>query len=106
MLRLSVGLDKDPDAIELPVLSAVDIDAEGVAYRIGDSNIELPLDLEGAMYVPFRGGMGAIKYVSVADVVDGRVDPEQLRGKHVIVGPRHQACWILGRPRSRQFIPG
>ena len=33
MLRLSVGLDKDPDAIELPVLSAVDVGAEGVAYR-------------------------------------------------------------------------
>ena len=35
MLRLSVGLDKDPDAIELPVLSAVDVDAE--VSRIGSA---------------------------------------------------------------------
>ena len=41
MLRLSVGLDQDPDAIELPVLSAIDV-AEGVAYRLGDSDIRLP----------------------------------------------------------------
>ena len=106
MLRLSVGLDKDPDAIELPVLSAVDVDAEGVAYRIGDSNIELPLDLEGAMYVPFRGGMGAIKYVSVADVVDGRVDPEQLRGKHVIVGTTAPGLLDLRATPFSPIYPG
>ena len=106
MLRLSVGLDKDPDAIELPALSAVDVDAEGVAYRIGDSDIELPLDLEGAMYVPFRGGMGAIEYVSVADVVDGRVNPEQLRGKHVIVGTTAPGLLDLRATPFSPIYPG
>ena len=57
------------------------------------------------MYVPFRGGMGAIKYVSVADVVDGRVDPEQLRGKHVIVGTTAPGLLDLATPFS-PIYPG
>ena len=38
------------------------------------------------MFVPFRGGTGSIKYISIADLVDGQVDPVDLKGKHVIVG--------------------
>ena len=106
MLRLSVGLDKDPDAIELPALRAVDVGAEGVAYQVGDSSIKLPLDLEGAMYVPFRGGMGAIEYVSVADLVDGLVDPEQLRGKHVIVGTTAPGLLDLRATPFSPIYPG
>jgi adenylate cyclase len=106
MLRLSVGLDKDPSAIELPILSAIDVGAEGVAYRVGDSDIELPLDLEGAMLVPFRGGAGAIKYISIADVVDGRIDPADLRGKHVIVGTTAPGLLDLRATPFSAIYPG
>ncbi len=106
MLRLSVGLDKDPDAIELPALSAVDVGAEGVAYRLGDSDIRLPLDLEGALFVPFRGGTGSIKYISIADLVDGRVDPVELKGKHVVVGTTAPGLLDLRATPFSAIYPG
>ena len=106
MLRLSVGLDKDPSAIELPVLGAVDVGAEGIAYRLGDSDIRLPLDIEGAMFVPFRGGTGSIKYISIADVVDGLVDPAELKGKHVIVGTTAPGLLDLRATPFSTIYPG
>ena len=45
------------------------------------------------MFVPFRGGTGSIKYISIADMVDGRVDPVELKDKHVIVGTTALVCW-------------
>jgi adenylate cyclase len=82
------------------------VGAEGVAYRVGDSDITLPLDLEGAMLVPFRGGAGAIKYISIADVVDGRVDPAELKGKHVIVGTTAPGLLDLRATPFSAIYPG
>ena len=56
MLRLSVGLDQDPDAIELPVLSAIDVGAEGVAYRLERLRYQAPVGSGGCdvCSVPWR----------------------------------------------------
>ena len=85
MFRLSLGLDKDPEAIELPTLNPLEVGAEGIGYKVGQKTT-LPLDSEGAVFVPYRGGTGSIRYISVADVVNGTVNPDDLSGKHVVVG--------------------
>lgn len=55
---------------------------EGAA--IGDHLI--PLDELGRMMVRFRGPAGTIPRFSIADIIDHRIAPQQLRGRIVLVG--------------------
>lgn len=52
--------------------------------RIGERSV--PVDGEGAAYVPFRGGYRTMRYVPATDVLSGRADPALLRDTVVIVG--------------------
>ncbi|MGA8862545.1 MAG: adenylate/guanylate cyclase domain-containing protein [Gallionella sp.] len=57
----------------------LDLDAANVRLKI-------PVDREVATFVPYRGGQGRFRYVSIADVLHGRVDPAQLKNKIILVG--------------------
>ncbi len=48
--------------------------------------LEIPVDAQGAMRVPYRGGPGSFAYISAADILDGTAPHEQLAGTIVIVG--------------------
>jgi adenylate cyclase len=49
-------------------------------------SIRIPLDDTASALVPYRGAQGMFPYVSAVDVIHGRVAPEVLRGKIVLVG--------------------
>ncbi|WP_417225342.1 CHASE2 domain-containing protein [Amphritea sp.] len=46
----------------------------------------IPVDSAGALLVPYRGGQGSFPYISATDVMNGRVEPEQLGGTIVLIG--------------------
>ena len=48
--------------------------------------VRIPVDEHANALVPFRGQRFSFRYLSLADVVAGRVRPEQLRGKIALIG--------------------
>lgn len=48
--------------------------------------LEVPLDAEGDMRVPFRNAPESFRAFSAADIIDGIIDPELLDGTWVVVG--------------------
>jgi adenylate cyclase len=61
-----------------------------VVLKWPDKTLSIPLDARGAVRVPFRGhgGVtgGSFAYVSASDVLTGRLPPDLLKGKIVLVG--------------------
>ena len=54
------------------------------SLRVGA--LEIPVDESAAALVPYRGGKYSFQYVSLADVVNERVPPEQLKDKIALIG--------------------
>ena len=50
------------------------------------TTIRVPVDESVAALIPYRGFERSFPYISAADVLKGRVDPEQLKGRVVLVG--------------------
>ncbi|MDD3762839.1 MAG: adenylate/guanylate cyclase domain-containing protein [Nevskiales bacterium] len=73
------------------------------AVRVGD--LAVPVDEQAAVYVPYRGGNRTFRYVSAADVLNGRVaEPELLRNAIVLVGTTAAGLLDLrSTPVSRVF---
>lgn len=66
-------------------LLKIGIGPTGIAgVALGDRAI--PVDEMGRMMLHYRGSAGTIPRYSVADIIDGHVNPETLRGRLVFVG--------------------
>lgn len=48
--------------------------------------LRIPIDEYGASLIPYRGPQGSFTYLSAADALKGRLKPEQLKGKIVLLG--------------------
>jgi adenylate cyclase len=59
---------------------------ESIDLHTPRGTLRIPVDAEGAALVPYRGYAGSFRYVSAADVLDGRVPPARLQGRIVLVG--------------------
>ncbi len=66
--------------------AAAGMPASGLRIRSSDQNAIVPVDGELMINVPFRGGRGSFDYISASDVLAGRVAPERLRDKIVLMG--------------------
>ena len=64
---------------EYGVMEWLDLLTPGGAFTI-------PVDRNVAALIPYRGDAKSFPYISAADVLNGRVAPEQLAGKIVLVG--------------------
>jgi len=49
-------------------------------------SIRIPVDETASALIPYRGNKFSYPYLSLADVIKGRVDPKQLAGKIALVG--------------------
>ncbi|KAA9133072.1 adenylate/guanylate cyclase domain-containing protein [Marinihelvus fidelis] len=77
------------DDIALPVFVDAPLLLQGYppleAIVLGERHI--PVDAQGAVLVPYRGGAGSFNYVSATDVINGTVpNPEQLAGSITLIG--------------------
>jgi len=74
------------------------------SVEIGDLNI--PLDERMAALVPYRGAVGAYRYVSATDVIRGTLPADELQNKIIIVGTSAQGLLDLRATPVREDFPG
>lgn len=88
MVRLLLG--KPPLVPGYPedgTLSSKDYNAlEWLDLPTQRGTVRIPVDEHAASLIPYRGAQGSFRYLSAADALAGRLKPEQLRDKIVIVG--------------------
>jgi len=68
--------------------------------------IRIPVDESVAALVPYRGYQGSFKYVSAADVIAGKVDPAELKGKIILVGTTAPGLFDLRSTPVASVYPG
>ena len=95
MLRLRVGSPQVAPGFQSDRLAGPGKDSsyqrlESILLKSGDKALAIPVDERVATLVPFRGAGGpqggSFRYISAADLLAGRVAPESLKEKLVIIG--------------------
>jgi adenylate cyclase len=68
--------------------------------------LKIPVDDNVATLVPYRGGQGSFRYISIADVLHDRVAPELLKGKIVLVGTTAPGLLDMRATPVAEVYPG
>jgi adenylate cyclase len=68
--------------------------------------VTIPVDENAAVLIPYRGEKRSFPYVSLADVLRERIDPERLRGKIALVGTTAPALQDLRATPVGGAFPG
>ena len=68
--------------------------------------LTIPVDEQAAALVPYAGARTSFPYLSLADVVAGRVKPEQLRGKLALIGTTVPTLSDLKSTPVQNVYPG
>jgi adenylate cyclase len=66
----------------------------------------IPVDNRVSTLVPYRGEQGSFKYLPAADVIQGKVDPADLKGKIVLVGTTAPGLFDLRSTPVAAVYPG
>jgi adenylate cyclase len=98
----------DADGIELSV------ESEGIKggkeyYALETINLQqfhIPVDVNGAVFVPYRGRQGSFPYVPASRVLDGSADPALFEGKIVLVGTSAPGLLDLRSTPVQNIYPG
>ena len=73
-----------------PVVPVVSQDGSSTDYAglewLKTGPFEIPVDVQAAALVPYRGARGSFRYYSLVDVLNERVPVEELRGKIALIG--------------------
>lgn len=86
-----------------------DNDYAGLEWLELDSaggKLKIPVDADVATFVPYRGGQGSFRYISIADVLHDRADPDQLKGKIVLVGTTAPGLLDMRATPVAEVYPG
>ena len=95
--------------IALPVFVDAPLMMEGYPplEAVEISGQRIPLDAQGAVLVPYRGGAGSFRYVSATDVIRGTLsNPERLQGTIAIVGATAPGLQDLRSTPFGSIYPG
>jgi adenylate cyclase len=68
--------------------------------------VTVPVDNTASALVPFRGPKASFPYIPLADVLAGRVPPEQLRGKIALIGTTAPGLLDLRATPVESVFPG
>jgi adenylate cyclase len=68
--------------------------------------VTIPVDDTASALIPYRGGRHSYPYVSLADVIKGRVKPEMLKGKVAIIGASAPGLFDLRSTPVGEVYPG
>ena len=66
----------------------------------------IPLDSDGATYIPYRGRNPMFRYISATDVIRGKLTPGELEGKIAFVGTTVQGLYDLRNTPVNEVYPG
>ena len=79
---------------------------DGIAYISIANNIErIPTDGAGRVW-PWFSDFDADKYVSAVDVLTGKVPPERIRGKYVLLGTSAAGLFDIRSIPTNPVVPG
>jgi adenylate cyclase len=79
---------------------------EWLSLDIGGDSLRIPVDDNVSTLVPYRGGRGAFKYISLADVLKERVPVEALQNKIILVGTTAPGLLDLRSTPVDEVYPG
>ena len=68
--------------------------------------LSIPVDETGSALIPYRGKSGSFAYVSLADVLQERADPERLKGRIALVGATAPGLQDLRSTPVESVYPG
>lgn len=68
--------------------------------------LKIPVDNDVAAFVPYRGGQGSFRYISVTDVLHDRVELAQLKDKIVLVGTTAPGLLDMRATPVAEVYPG
>jgi len=68
--------------------------------------IAIPVDKNASALIPYRGKQGSYPYFSLSDIAKGRVEPEKLKGKIVLVGTTARGLFDLRATPVDSVFPG
>ena len=69
-------------------------------------NYHIPVDANGAVFVPYRGRQGSFTYLPAHKVLSGKADPARLRGKIVLIGTSAPGLLDLRSTPVQNIYPG
>ena len=69
-------------------------------------NIKIPVNENGEMLINYRGGPQTFPTYSIADILEGRVRPESLKDKIVLVGPTATGIFDIRITPVANVFPG
>ena len=69
-------------------------------------NFTIPVDEDVSTLIPYRGGRGSFRYISISDVLHGRTPLNELKGKIVLVGTSAQGLLDLRSTPVDAVYPG
>ena len=69
-------------------------------------DFQIPVDANGAVFVPYRGRQGSFPYVPAYKVLDGSADASQLKGKIVLIGTSAPGLLDLRSTPVQNIYPG
>lgn len=72
----------------------------------GSGVLRIPVDEEGASLIPYRGPQGSFRYLSASDALSGRLKPDQLAGKIVLLGTTTPGLMDLRATPVGEAYPG
>ena len=67
---------------------------------------EIPVDANGAVFVPYRGRQGSFPYVPAHKVLDGSADAAQLKDKIILIGTSAPGLLDLRSTPVQNIYPG
>ncbi|MBL0225040.1 MAG: adenylate/guanylate cyclase domain-containing protein [Geobacteraceae bacterium] len=73
---------------------------------LGISDLKIPVDEQVTALVPYRGQRNSFRYVSATDVINGRVEKDQLEGAIVLVGTTAQGLMDMRSTPVGAVYPG
>ena len=69
-------------------------------------NLRIPVDQDVSTLVPYRGGQGSFRYISVTDVLHDRTPATELKNKIVLIGTSAQGLLDLRSTPVAAVYPG
>lgn len=75
-------------------------------YGIQMGNTFIPTNSHGQILIPFWGEIGMLNYYSATDIINGKINPEQLQGAIAIIGSTIILLADLHQSPVAQSFPG
>ncbi len=79
---------------------------EWLELNLPQGSLRIPVDQDVSTLIPFRGPQGSYRYLSLADVLHDRVQPEQLKNRIVLIGTSAPGLLDMRATPVSEVYPG